>query len=65
MNQRLVRDLLGPRDIKAELVKCQLAVAGAPLQSADGRTPGSGTNGMGSVQAWGIGHFERPVSVVE
>ena len=38
---------------------------GAPLHSADGRTPGSGSKGICRVRAWGIGRFERPVSVVE
>ena len=38
---------------------------GAPLQVADGRTPGSGSKGICRVRAWGIGRFERPVSVVE
>jgi hypothetical protein len=37
----------------------------APLQAADGRTPGSGSNGIGWVQAWVIGRFERPVLVVD
>ena len=46
-------------------VKAAVSLPGAPLHSADGRTPGSGSKGIYRVRAWGIGRFERPVSVVE
>jgi hypothetical protein len=49
----------------AYAVKRKVSAAGAPLHSADGRTPGSGSKGICRVRAWGIGRFERPVSVVE